>query len=226
MPTTSLPQALAQTRPLPEIGIRAMLAAVHTRLDALARHSLPLLRAERALLVALWYSEADDAAFLHVEDGRAIPCDPTGADRLASVLAREDALVREVAALRELETALETYEAGGRLTLALIEGIDDPAGDAGDVHRVPCPGGLAHPATALGRDQTHRLAAYLAAIDEDVARATASGRTHDVASYSVERCVVSDRLQRRLTVAAAGDRQMTGRPRAPRPRAPRIAKSA
>lgn len=208
---------LASTLPaLPSTA--AMLAAVSARLDALTFRVLPAIREERGFLAALWHSDAPHARILHVTDGDdacTLACDPIGADRLATVLAAEDALARERAALRELKFALEDYEGGGRSMRARLEGPHVvPYDDAGvpsaaaaepSVHS-EAPEDISAPST--GRAHTRRLLAYLATIDRDLVRAAAAGRTDEVAGYTLERDVVRERLDLRLTQAASwiGDR--------------------
>lgn len=213
MSTTVAPALrLASTLPLAP-STTAMLAAVSARLDALTYRVLPAIHAERVFLADLWHSDAPHARILHVsdgDDGCILACDPIGADRLATVLAAEDALVREQTALRELKLALEDYQDGGR---SMRTRLDDPHQVPDDATSVPVAADVEpsvrsearenDTASTTGRARTRQLRAYLATIDRDLVRATAAGQTDEVAAYTLERDVVRDRLGRWLTQTAA-----------------------
>lgn len=123
--------------PAPLTG--GLVTLVRTRLDAIESRVLPQLRAHRDCLTRIWYSDEPDAIHIHVSDFSAVPCAPTGADRLASAVAAETAMTREASALRDLLAAIETYDAGGAATLAELDAEGQEIGIVARMRLLPRP---------------------------------------------------------------------------------------
>jgi hypothetical protein len=121
MPDTLFPlrHPPVEVPPAPDLAVVS--AALQVRLHSITHDVLPVLRRARDFLASVWASDDADAVALFGDDGVPIFCDPHGVDHLATVLAEEDALAREQAALLDLADAIGVYEAGGRLTLMWLD---------------------------------------------------------------------------------------------------------
>lgn len=222
--TTHLSPALALPA-APQTG--DLLALARARLDALEGQLLPALRERRECLTRIWYSDGPDAVRIHLSDDAAVPCAQAGADRLASAVAEEAALVHEASALRELVTALESYEAGGT---ALLAELDDSAvgpADIGAARLVPRPTGFRDTQSAEARTHARGLATYLSSLRHELREALREGDRKGIAILAAEHGALRIRLRQHMRQlgwrAAGASRRMPVTDRSVRRRSARTA---
>lgn len=151
-----------------------VLAATTARLDAIRTTALPAVRQYRTYVVRVWYSQNADADLIHIRPGLAIPCHPAGADRLATAVADEAALVREETALCELKRALEDYEAGGRELKEELEEIADVMNVPAEFRVVPPPCVAADAGSVAERQFARWLASYASSVEQELSDAIES----------------------------------------------------
>lgn len=198
-----------------------VLAATTARLEAIRTVTLPAVRQFRDYVERVWYSQDADPDLIHIRPGVAIPCHPAGADRLATAVADEEALIREEIALCELKHALEDYEAGGRSLKEELEDVMDGADGSANLRLAPPPCAAAGPGSTEERQFARWLASYARSVEHELSDVLGT-RDHERAQIlRVEldelRTRIDQRTERREPVQAAsapGVRRHHQRPRA------------
>lgn len=211
MPNITLTPAPCSAPLPPSPSIAHVRASLGARLDWV-RGQLPTVQQRRAFLERVWYSEEPDAALIFVNDGVAIPCDPAGADRLASAVADEQALLGEESALCELEAAIEIYDAGGHAVQSQLDEEGDGAVGLREVRLSP------HPETIRARHASHLeyaldMRTYLAALRRELHVALGAGDHDRTAALAAERGALRERVEAdRATRSAPRLAAMRGTP--------------
>lgn len=175
-----------------------LLALARARLDVLEGQVLPALREQRDCLTRIWYSTEPDAIHIHMSDDAAVPCARAGADRMATAVAEEAAMVHEASALRELVTAVETYQAGG--TAIRMDLDDSSAGHAavGAVHLVPPPTPFRDLQSAEALTHARGLSTYLSSLRRELRDALHEGDRERIAVLAAEHGALRVRLRQQM----------------------------